>query len=182
MKSITLELKAPSEDGMFYRYSVDGKYNLWFVQHENGNIYSVSMTAKRDVPSEFEFYISDKTNDKFYPDTFTVRGRTGHMNAHDVAAYIQELSDVQDVLQSVQHFFETSDHALKYWSERVGEQMRNTNLGNYDLDGVEFTEDDCTNIAQRVVSGMTLESAMHTYLLEIRDVLDAGLDDIEEEL
>lgn len=182
MKPITLELKAPSEDGMFYRYNVGDRYNLWFVQYENGNIYTASMATKRDMPGKFEFYITDKTNNDFYPNMFTVRGTVGQMSAQDITTYIEELSDAQEVLQSVQHFFETSAHALKYWSERVAEQMRKINLGDYDLDGVEITEDDFVNIAQRIVSGTALTDAIHACLLEIREALDVGLDDVEEEL
>ena len=188
MKSITLELSqrvwhAPSEDGMFYRYDVDGRYNLWFVQHENGNIYSVSMAAKRNLNSEFEFYITDAHNDMFYPNQFTLCTHNGHMNANDIAAYIKELADAQELLLSAQHFFETSVHAEKYWSERAKEYISTVRLGDYDLDGVEITDDDYANIGRHVVmSRETLTDAVHQYLLSVREVLDQGLDDIEEDV
>jgi hypothetical protein len=47
---------------------------------------------------------------------------------------------------------------------------------------VEFTHDDCEEIARRVVAGESLDTVVHQYLLDTRELLDAGLDDIEEEL
>lgn len=51
------------------------------------------------------------------------------------------------------------------------------NLGNYDLDGVEFTDDDFHTIAKRAKSDNDLEKVVHEYLLEVREVLDIGLED-----
>ena len=74
-------------------------------------------------------------------------------------------------------------HAVKYWAERAKEYMNGVRLGDYDLDGVEITDDDYANIGRRVAkSRETLGDAVHQYLLGVREVLDAGLDDVEEEL
>lgn len=61
--------------------------------------------------------------------------------------------------------------------KRVREHFDGVNLGDYDLEGVEFTEDDFSTISERVEKGCSVEAAVHSYLLEIREVLDAGLEE-----
>lgn len=62
--------------------------------------------------------------------------------------------------------------------EVVREYMDAVRLDDYDLGGCEITEDDFYTIRERVHnSGSKLEDVVHQYLLEIRDVLDAGLDE-----
>lgn len=51
------------------------------------------------------------------------------------------------------------------------------NLGDYDLFGCEFTEDDYKNIAERMSkNNEPLIIATHNYLMSIREILDDGLD------
>lgn len=57
----------------------------------------------------------------------------------------------------------------------------NVNLGDYELEGVEITEDDYRTIAARwETSGKSLESIVYEYLLSIREVLDDGLEDFDD--
>ena len=61
--------------------------------------------------------------------------------------------------------------------EMIRDYFDGVNLGNYDLDGVEFTDDDFRTIAERTKSESNLEKVVHEYLLEVREVLDIGLED-----
>lgn len=67
--------------------------------------------------------------------------------------------------------------------ETVREYMEQITLDDYGLGGVEITEDDFETVSERIKSSnRSLENVVHEYLLEIREVLDAGLDDELEEL
>lgn len=60
----------------------------------------------------------------------------------------------------------------------VKEYFETVNLGNYNLEGCEFTENDFSIIEKRWKSGKEiLETVVHNYLLEIREILDAGLEE-----
>ena len=186
MLKITPELVKPSEDGqeVFYRYGIGDTHKMWFTQNQkNGNIYSVSLTAKQGIKDEFEYYITDDGRDVFYPNRFVLRGPSRNMTVHEAGAFIEQMKFAQDLIWTVQNFFERGPHAVKYWTERAKEHMDSIRLGDYDLDGVEITDDDYVNIGRRVAkSREPLSDAVHQYLLSVREVLDNGLDDIEEEI
>ena len=60
--------------------------------------------------------------------------------------------------------------------ETIRDYFETINLGDYDLEGCEFTDDDFRTILLRVENGDSgLEEVVHQYLLEIREVLDEGL-------
>ena len=62
--------------------------------------------------------------------------------------------------------------------KKIGDFFETINLGDYDLEGVEFTEDDFVTIAERLKnSNKTLEEIVDKYLYEIREVLDIGLEE-----
>ena len=62
--------------------------------------------------------------------------------------------------------------------EIIREYFETVNLGYYGLEGCEFTDDDFNTIASRMKNDIdNLEAVMHDYLLEIREVLDEGLED-----
>ena len=68
-----------------------------------------------------------------------------------------------------------------YYAHQVKEYIQeNVNLGDYDLDGCELTEEDYSAIAEQVTS-RDMRPAVHKYLLGIRQVLDEGLDDLDED-
>jgi hypothetical protein len=186
--SITPELVKPSEDGseIFYRYGINDTHKLWFVQmQDNGCIYSVSIAAKNDVRDEFEYYASGASNDDFYPNRFVLRGPSRNMTVEETGLFIADLQKAQTMLLGIQRFFETGVHALKYWTECAKHAIAKVHLGDYDLEGVEFTHDDAFAIAQRVVAGEQLDAVVHQYMLETRVLLDEGLeepDDIDEEV
>ena len=183
--TIVPELVKASDDGseIFYRYGINDTHKLWFTQmQDSGNIYSVSISAKQGICDEFEYYASGAHTDDFYPNRFVLRGPSRNMTIEETGAFIEDMRRAQTILHGVQKFFETGVHALKYWAERASEAIMGTHLGDYDLDGVEFTHDDYEEIARRVVAGESLDAVVHQYLLETRELLDAGLDDIEEEL
>ena len=70
------------------------------------------------------------------------------------------------------------------------------NLNSYDLGGVEFVEEDFETILNRIhleIEKLTkenksfnineiLEKKVDEYLYEIREILDEGLEDVEEDL
>ena len=58
----------------------------------------------------------------------------------------------------------------------------NINLNDYDLGGVEIVEDDFKTILERANknTNKNLEDIISDYLYEIREILDAGLEDIDE--
>ena len=186
MLNITPELVKPSEDGseIFYRYGIGDTHKMWFTQNQdNGNIYSVSLTAKDGIKDEFEYYVTDEKMDFFYPNHFVLRGPSRNMTVHEAGEFIEQMKFAQDLIWSVQNFFERGFHAVKYWAERARDYIGAIRLGDYDLDGVEFTDDDYANIGRRVaVSREPLSDAVHQYLLSVREVLDQGLDDIEEDV
>jgi hypothetical protein len=74
--------------------------------------------------------------------------------------------------------------------------MEYVNLGDYDLEGVELTDDDIDTLTSRVCSIRDVEfintlmsnryvdvlmPIVSEYLCEIRDVLDAGLEECEND-
>lgn len=185
--TITPELVKASEDGseIFYRYGINDTHKLWFTQmQDSGNIYSVSISAKQGLVDEFEYYASGATNDDFYPNRFVLRGPSRNMTVEETGRFITELQNAQTMLLGVQRFFETGVHALKYLAECAKHAIAKVHLGDYDLEGVEFTHDDACAIAQRVLAGEQLDTVVHQYMLETRVLLDEGLeelDDIEEE-
>lgn len=65
--------------------------------------------------------------------------------------------------------------------EKVKEYFDTINLNRYDLGGCEFQDDDFEIIAKRVEAGKgTIESVTDDYLYGVREILDEGLEDIEE--
>lgn len=61
--------------------------------------------------------------------------------------------------------------------EKIKNYIENIDLGNYELDGVEITEDDYIYIQELTDKGMPLEEAIHQMLCQIRKVLDWGLEE-----
>lgn len=180
---VTPELVKPSDDGseIFYRYGINDTHKLWFVQmQDNGCIYSVSIAPKDGVRDEFEYYASGASNDDFYPNRFVLRGPSRNMTVEETGRFIAELQNAQTMLLGIQRFFETGVHALKYWTECAKHAIARARLGDYDLEGVEFTHDDACTIAQRVVAGEQLDAVVHQYMLETRVLLDEGLDEIDD--
>jgi hypothetical protein len=65
---------------------------------------------------------------------------------------------------------------LSMTAEKVKEYIESINLDDYDLGGVEITEEDYEEIAHRVNgTGGNLSNAVDTYLYGIRATLDEGL-------
>lgn len=65
--------------------------------------------------------------------------------------------------------------------KKVKGYFETINLGDYDLDGCEITYENFETIAERVNAGKgTIESVTDDYLYEIREILDEGLEDIED--
>ena len=57
----------------------------------------------------------------------------------------------------------------------------NDEARNYELDGVEFTEEDAKRVVELTRRGFDYDKAVSLTLSEIRDVLDEGLDDERDE-
>lgn len=55
-------------------------------------------------------------------------------------------------------------------------------LKEYELEGVEIVEEDIDYIEKLVNAGKTIEEASDKIMLSIRDCLDAGLEETEDEL
>ena len=61
--------------------------------------------------------------------------------------------------------------------KKIKEYFETINLGNYDLEGVEFTEDDFYIIAERLKDkNKNIEKVFDEYLCEVREILDSGLE------
>jgi hypothetical protein len=66
--------------------------------------------------------------------------------------------------------------------DKVEEYLDTINLNDYGLGGVEISEEDMEEIADKVnETGCDLEDAVDDVLYGIREILDQGLDDIEDE-
>lgn len=60
----------------------------------------------------------------------------------------------------------------------VKEYFETINLGDYDLEGCEFTDDDFRDIAVKWErSGKSLEEVVDELLYQIREILDNGLEE-----
>ena len=64
--------------------------------------------------------------------------------------------------------------------EEIKKYVDSLNLNDYDLGGVEITDEDIDNIVEKVLHGVNIESATDEMLYDIRNTLDEGLDDILE--
>ena len=64
--------------------------------------------------------------------------------------------------------------------KKIKKHLDSLNLNDYDLGGVEITEEDIEDIERGVNARETIESATDEVLYGIRLCLDTGLDDIEE--
>lgn len=171
-----------NEDSQFYRYSVGG-YRVWFSQkNDNGNIYNVSIAPQKGTTTKFELYAIDRTMNRFYPDEFTITSHCPRMTAEEAIQYIADMQRALGDLEAIKELFLSGIHFELYCTKRVEEAFARVNFGDYDLDGVEFTSDDVANVTARVMNGEEANAAVHDYLFSVREILDAGLDDIAEEL
>lgn len=64
--------------------------------------------------------------------------------------------------------------------EEIKTYVDNLNLNDYDLGGVEITEEDLQEIKTSIDAGKTIKEAVDDCLYGIREILDAGIDDAEE--
>lgn len=64
--------------------------------------------------------------------------------------------------------------------EKIQNYMEN-NAKAFELEGVEFAEEDYEFVENKMKTGMTMQDACDECLQGIRDCLDEGLDDIEED-
>lgn len=66
--------------------------------------------------------------------------------------------------------------------ETVRDYIESIDLGDFGLDGVEIpTDEDCETVLERInKTGGKLEDIVDGYLIEVREVLDMGLEDEEE--
>ena len=85
---------------------------------------------------------------------------------------------------------------MKVDIKNVEDYFWDLNLNRYDLGGVEFVEEDFETILNRIhleIEKLTkenrsfnineiLEEKVAEYLYEIREILDEGLEDVEEDL
>lgn len=60
--------------------------------------------------------------------------------------------------------------------EKVRAYIKTINLNDYDLGGVEITDEDIMMIVEEIEAGTKLETAVEEYLLEVRRILDESLD------
>lgn len=178
-----LELHIPDRDDgtQFYRYAV-GPFRVWFSQSDaDGHIYCVSV-ASQDKDMPFELYVHDKTRDRFYPDCFQISGHCPTMDAEEASQYMAKMQIALDALAAIKTLFLTGRHYEAYCRQLVEDAFGSVRLGDYDLDGVEFTGDDTVTMTQRVMRGESAADVVHQYLLSIRETLDIGLDDMEEDM
>lgn len=63
----------------------------------------------------------------------------------------------------------------------IREYVNTLNLNAYDLGGVEISDEDIESIKNDIDNGKSLKDAVDDCLYGIREVLDAGLPDEDEE-
>ena len=66
--------------------------------------------------------------------------------------------------------------------EKIKEYLNNINLNDYDLGGVEISDEDIDNIEEKVLKGKNIEVATNEVLYGIRDVLDENDNSMTEEM
>lgn len=80
--------------------------------------------------------------------------------------------------------FATDTQIRDFVVDDIKAYLQDVNLGDYDLGGVELTEEDYEAILRHVQATeegeRTLEEIVDAYLFEVRDILDAGLENMEE--
>lgn len=117
MSDLTVKLELEKEtDGqaneMFYRYAI-ADFKLWFAQNiENGNIYSVGLRQNAEVLMDFELnvYANEEKRGGYYPNEFTLRGRSSAMSTDDARKYMRDMEKACAILDKVEEFFKTSKH------------------------------------------------------------------------
>lgn len=65
----------------------------------------------------------------------------------------------------------------KFLTQKVKEYLSGINLNDYDLGGVEITDEDIRQIECKINRGDSLEEAVESQLCSIRRILDEGLYD-----
>lgn len=108
----------------------------------------------------------------------------------EVSELLRKLEKDLDVYEGDVWVFkpEANEYAVEFdsWEfeidiKAVKDYLETINLDDYDLGGVEITEEDYETILKRVNDGNgTLEEVVDDYFFEIREVLDMGLDDEED--
>lgn len=63
--------------------------------------------------------------------------------------------------------------------QRIKEYIKN-HIKGYELEGVEFCDEDYEFVAKLIAEGKSLEDACDEMMLGIRNCLDEGLEDIAE--
>ena len=179
-----LELKIPDEkDGsVFYRYVV-GDFKIWFTQYDDGNIFGIMTAANLPSKEGFSLRIFDSNKEpnlQAYPNSFTMSCNSSLMSIEQTAQYIKEMQETLDCLESIKELFFQGPHFELYCKRTIEDILEHTNLDDYELGGVEITQDDVTNIASKIHAGDDINTAVDEYLTGIREVLDAGLDEQEE--
>lgn len=194
---LELHIQEESENSQFYRYSV-GDYRVWFSQkNDTGHIYNASIVPKDgDVSTDFELFADDDTRDCFYPNKFTIRGRCPYMTIEDAQKYMAAMNNAVDHLKAIKTLFLEGKHYELFCRQRIIDTMEYVDLGDYDLEGVELTDDDIDTLTRRVCSIRDVEfintlmsnryvdvlmPIVSEYMCEIRDVLDAGLEECEND-
>ena len=89
---------------------------------------------------------------------------------------VREVGRLADALEESNRLRNTED------IKSIEQYLKESNLNDYDLDGVEITEEDIDNIRDEMAKGSSLKDATNTVLYRIRECLDEGLEDSEEEM
>lgn len=186
----TLELEEmdDNEETTFYAYNFND-WKVWFTQHDNGRIYSVSVAKQGE-----QYFGTSIASDKiggWYPNRFLVSANHNSKNTADMRAYLNELKEACDMMDSIEYFLYNSKHYELYCRQQVIDTLEKANLGDYDLEGVEITDDDVDTLTRRIyamrdadfIYALTHDSKhnvlapiVEEYLIGIREVLDAGLE------
>ena len=173
------------DKAMFYSYDIGVTHHMWFTQElSSGNIYSVSIVRNQRDFREVNIYSRNVDNHTYFPTHFTASIPGNECSAEEMPAWIALLREAQNVMQAVTEFFAKSEQYRFYCKRHVEREMDRVDLGNYELDGVEFTDDDIDNMTLMMFNAhaMDAKDIVHEYLVGIREVLDAGLEDEHEEL
>lgn len=189
MSDLTVKLELEKQtDGqaneMFYRYAI-ADFKLWFAQNiENGNIYSVGFRQNADVLMDFELnvYANEEKRGGYYPNEFTMRGRSSAMSTDDARKYMRDMEKACAILDKVEEFFKTSKHFAIYSAAR-GEKTVDVELAARlndfykDYDYYDYA-DKAADFEAGVISDLVMQlydfKAANGILVALKDIKENG--------
>lgn len=114
MMKTVLELKKEQNEGIFYRYNIDGTL-VWFEQYkDNGNIYTVSVRTTDEIKEDFNFYVEDDSPHSYYPKFVEIQTHHERLTVGQVDEYVSGILYAKRVAEAIMSIFESEEHIGLY--------------------------------------------------------------------